>query len=56
MTAASLRKRIGLPPETHHSRLKAAARKPEPVLGKEEVEGLPEDIFTKPVNLMEGKF
>ncbi|RZC38608.1 dynactin subunit 4 [Asbolus verrucosus] len=53
VTAASLRKRIGLPADIQHSLLKTKPKEPEPVIPKEEVEDLPEDIFTKLVKLME---
>ena len=54
MTAAALRKRIGLPVDIQHSLLKAKPKEPEPAIAKEDVEDLPEELLTKPVNLTEG--
>jgi hypothetical protein len=34
--------------------LKGKPKEPEPALAKEEVEDLPEELLTKPINLMEG--
>jgi dynactin-4 len=53
VTAAALRKRIGLPADIQHSLLKGKPKEPEPALAKEEVEDLPEELLTKPINLME---
>ncbi|KAJ3641470.1 hypothetical protein Zmor_027977 [Zophobas morio] len=53
VTAAALRKRIGLPVDIQHSLLKAKPKEPEPAIAKEDVEDLPEELLTKPVNLTE---
>jgi hypothetical protein len=43
-----------LPADIQHSLLKGKPKEPEPALAKEEVEDLPEELLTKPINLMEG--
>ncbi|XP_028131036.1 dynactin subunit 4 [Diabrotica virgifera virgifera] len=53
VTAAALRKRIGLPADLTHPLLKSKPKEPEPAKAETEVEKLPADIFTKPINLME---
>ncbi|XP_018565105.1 dynactin subunit 4 [Anoplophora glabripennis] len=53
VTAAALRKRIGLPADLTHSMLKNKPKEPEPATAKSEVEELPEELFTEPINLME---
>ncbi|CAG9864274.1 unnamed protein product [Phyllotreta striolata] len=53
VTAAALRKRIGLPADLTHPLLKSKPKEPEPMVARTEVEKLPDDIFTKPINLME---
>lgn len=52
ISAAMLRKRIGLPEAPH---LKPKPKELEGVTAKEEVEELPDDIFTKPIQLTESK-
>lgn len=52
VTAAVLRKRIGLPEAPH---LKAKPKELEGAAAKEEVEELPEDLLVKPINLTESK-
>lgn len=54
ITAAALRKRLGCP-EMPNPLLKPKHKEIEPAVAKEEVEDLPEDIFTKPVVLSESK-
>lgn len=49
-----LRKRIGLPENPTNA--KPTTKQLDSATAREEVEGLPEDIFTKPVNLTESKF
>lgn len=51
VTASALRKRIGLP-DIPHAMLKKP-KPPEPATAKAEVDELPDDIFTQPVNLLE---
>lgn len=51
VTASALRKRIGLP-DIPHAMLKRP-KLPDPAVAKSEVDGLPDDIFTSSVNLME---
>lgn len=53
VTAAALRKRIGLPPDFTHPMLKNKPKVPEPAKAKTEVEELPDTLFTEPINLME---
>ncbi|KAJ8971260.1 hypothetical protein NQ317_011619 [Molorchus minor] len=53
VTAAALRKRIGLPADLTHPMLKSKPKEPDPATAKTEVEQLPDDIFTEPINLME---
>lgn len=53
VTAAALRKRIGLPADLTHPLLKSRPKEPEPMIAQTEVEKLPDDIFTKPINLMD---
>lgn len=53
VTAAALRKRIGLPAEIPNTYFKNKPKEPEPATPKVEVEPLPEDLLTKPINLME---
>lgn len=55
MTAAALRKRIGLPADLTRAILKNKPKEPEPASAKGEVEELPEEVFTEPINLMESK-
>lgn len=52
ITAAMLRKRIGLP-ETPSPTTKPKPTELPGAVAKNELEGLPEDIFTKPINLTE---
>lgn len=54
VTAAALRKRIGLPADRTHPLLKSKPKKPEPAVAVEEVEELPDSIFTEPLNFLEG--
>ncbi|XP_060524280.1 dynactin subunit 4 [Cylas formicarius] len=51
VTASALRKRLGLP-DVPHTMLKQP-KPPESAVAKTEVEDLPDNIFTKPVNLLE---
>ncbi|XP_019868198.2 dynactin subunit 4 [Aethina tumida] len=53
VTAAALRKRIGLPADRTHPLLKSKPKKPEPAVAVEEVEELPDSIFTEPLNFLE---
>lgn len=53
VTAAALRKRIGLPADLTHPLLKSKPKEPEPAKAETEVKKLPDDIFTTPLNLME---
>lgn len=55
MTAAALRKRIGLPPDFTHPMLKNKPKIPEPAKSKTEVEELTEELFVQPLNLMESE-
>lgn len=48
-----LRKRVGLP-DMPHPLLKTKPKEVAPSIAKEDVEELPQDIFTKQVNLREG--
>lgn len=52
VTAAALRKRIGLP-DVPHPLLKSKPKMPEQIATVEEVEDLPQDLLTKPLNLFE---
>ncbi|KAG5879779.1 hypothetical protein JTB14_001796 [Gonioctena quinquepunctata] len=53
VTAAALRKRIGLPADLTHPLLKSKPKEPEPAKATTEVEKLPREIFTEPINLMD---
>lgn len=53
MTASALRKRIGLP-DIPHAMLKKP-KPPEPAVARADVDELPDDLFSEPVNLMESK-
>ncbi|CAG9823358.1 unnamed protein product [Phaedon cochleariae] len=53
VTAAALRKRIGLPAELTHPLLRSKPKEPEPAVAKTEVEKLPIELFTEPINLMD---
>ncbi|CAH0553048.1 unnamed protein product [Brassicogethes aeneus] len=53
VTAAALRKRIGLPADRTHPLLKNKPKKPDNAVAVEEVDDLPEELFTEPVNLLE---
>lgn len=52
ITASMLRKRVGLP-DMPHPLLKTKPKEVAPSIAKEDVEELPQDIFTKQVNLRE---
>ncbi|CAH1960029.1 unnamed protein product [Acanthoscelides obtectus] len=53
VTAAAIRKRLGLPADMTHPMLKNRPKNPEPAKAKSEVEDLPDSIFTEPLNLAE---
>ncbi|XP_044263145.1 dynactin subunit 4 [Tribolium madens] len=53
VTAAAIRKRIGLPAEVPNTYYRNRPKLPEPATPREEVEDFPEELLTKSLNLLE---